>query len=115
MEDIRLKKEKMQLDGREFELCCNFNVIADIEAYLGEFGQILNMPPMAAARIALSCMMNEYADMQGWKESWTPRQAARFLPTDSTELNKSVAAIMDLVKDAVLAHEVDSAGEEGKN
>ena len=36
--DIRLKTKTMELDGKTFELCCNFNVIADAEDLYGGLG-----------------------------------------------------------------------------
>lgn len=92
----------MELDGKEFVLCCNFNVIADVEALYGGLGALLQgISPMSSARTFLSCMMNDYADTMGWPERYTPRQAGRLLPTAAKELNHAVDEIMELVFSAV--------------
>lgn len=96
--DIRLKTKPMELDGKEFVLCCNFNVIADAETLHGGLGALLrSRSTMNTARVFLSCMMNDYADSMGWEERYTPRQAGRLLSTNPQKLNEQVAEIMDLV------------------
>ena len=109
MEDIRLKKEKMQLDGKVFELCVNFNVLADLQEKFGSIKVALNLPPLVAARSLLAAMMNEYADSKGWEKcDYTAREAGRFLPTEAEELNDVCAKLLGLLRDAVVAKAVPS-------
>lgn len=108
--DIRLKTKTMELDGKEFKLCCNFNVLADVEALHGGLGTLLkSKSTMNTARVFLSCMMNDYADSMGWPERYTPRQAGRLLSTEPKKLNEQVSDIMNLVFDAVRAEIVTEA------
>lgn len=101
--DIRLQTKSMELDGKEFKLCCNFNVLADVELHGGLETLLRSKSPMNTARVFLSCMMNDYADSMGWPERYTPRKAGRLLPTEPQKLNEQVSEIMELVFNAVRA------------
>lgn len=101
--DIRLQTKSMELDGKEFKLCCNFNVLADVELHGGLEKLLRSKSPMNTARVFLSCMMNDYADSMGWPERYTPRKAGRLLPTEPQKLNEQVSEIMELVFNAVRA------------
>lgn len=117
--DIRLQTKSMELDGKEFKLCCNFNVLADVEALHGGLETLLrSKSPMNTARVFLSCMMNDYADSMGWPERYTPRQAGRFMSTEPKKLNGQVSEIMELIIGAVRAEpaaEQPSSEDTGKN
>ena len=100
--DLRLAHLSIDLDGKRWNLCCNFNVLADIEEMYGGLSPLLQSPSaMNTARIFLSCMMNDYAESMGWPERYTPRQAGRLLPTRASELNGVLEDIMNLVFSAV--------------
>lgn len=104
MDDIRLKEEVMELDGKTFRLRCNFNVLCDAQKYYGDF-QHLNDGALTfdRARVYLSFMMNDYADEQGWEKRYSPQQAGRLMGTGFEEINKQVALITRLVISAVIA------------
>nr|DAT69243.1 MAG TPA: tail tube protein [Caudoviricetes sp.] len=113
--DIRLKTKTMELDGKTFELCCNFNVIADAEDLYGGLGALLRSgSSMNTVRTFLACMMNDYADSMGWEERYTPRQAGRLLSTNPQELRSQAADIMALVFSAVTAERPTAAGAEAE-
>ena len=98
MDDIRLKEEVMELDGKTFRLRCNFNVLAEAQAYYGNFKHLNNGSlTFDRARTYLSFMMNDYADEQGWEERYTPQQAGRLLGTKFADVSKQVAMITRLV------------------
>ena len=100
--DLRLQHLCIDLDGKRFDLCCNFNVLADVEEMHGGLGPLLRSPSaLHSVRVFLSCMMNDYAERMGWQERYTPRQAGRLLPTQPKEMNAAVQNIMDLVFSAV--------------
>lgn len=104
MDDIRLKEEAMELDGKTFRLRCNFNVLADAQKYYGDFRH-LNDGALTfdRARVYLSFMMNDYAEEMGWEQRYTPQKAGRLMGTTFDEVNKQVALITRLVISAVIA------------
>lgn len=120
---IRLKTKTLELDGRIFELCCNFNVIADIEELYGGLGNLLRSERgMSSTRTILACMMNDYADRMGWDIKYTPKDVGRLLGASPAAIRKVSADVRELLLDAIAAPDADSpsqmeaAGEDtGKN
>ena len=66
--DIRLKTEVFEFDGRTFQLCCNMNVLAEVqEAFGGNFYAALRSNySIRGLMTFLTAMLNYYADRQGW-------------------------------------------------
>ena len=82
MEDIRLKAEPFEYDGKAYLLSCNMNVLADVqEAYGGKISIALSKKATVKACLEfLAAMLNDYADSQGWGERYTAKQIGRVLP-----------------------------------
>ena len=113
MEDIRLKTAQHEVQGKIYELRCNFNVLADIEAEAGSMSAFLNMSTLKAVKIALAAMMNDYADSMGWKERTSSKELGRVLPTEPSSIKHVSNMVMALVLDAISAPA--SSGESEKN
>ena len=113
MDDVRLKETPFRLDGREFKLRCNFNVIADVvEACGGELPNVFDKRTrLKTGREFLAAMLNDYADEQGWPERYTARQLGRKLGGQVAVL---MAPVMDLVISALFVKE-ENAEEHPKN
>ena len=109
MDDVRLKETPFRLDGREYKLRCNFNVIADVvEACGGELPNLFDKrTQLKTGREFLAAMLNDYADEQGWPERYTARQLGRKLGGQVAVL---MAPVMDLVVSALFIQ--DEGGEE---
>ena len=103
MEDIRLKKESFSFGGKEYSLCCNFNVLAEIEAEAGSLGAFLRMGMMKAVLIALAAMLNDYAESVGWKERISSKELGRSLSTEPAQVKAVSQMVMALVLDAIKA------------
>lgn len=103
MEDIRMKTIQHEVQGRIYELRCNFNVLADIEAEAGSMGAFLRMSTMKAVKIALAAMMNDYADSMGWEKRTSSKELGRVLPTDPGSMQMVCNMVMELVLDAIRA------------
>ena len=101
MADLRLKTDRLELDGEEWELRCTMNVLADVqEAFGGDLLEALN--PAHTIRSALVCcaaMLNEAAALEEREERFTPEELGRRLPTVLPGL--FVNKVLDLVADAV--------------
>ena len=65
--DIRLKTAPYTFDGMEMTLCCNMNVLADVQEYFdGSFGRALEKRRTLQANIVfLTAMINDYLDSIG--------------------------------------------------
>ena len=77
--DMRLKTAKYTVGGKEYEMCCNMNVLADVQETVD--GDMLGLFNSTAtyktALIFGAAMLNEYADAQGWPERFTAKSLGR--------------------------------------
>lgn len=95
MRDIRLEELPFEFNGKTYLLRCNMNVLADVqEASGGTIGGVLSgSNPTKAVLLFLAAMLNDYADEQGWPETFTARDVGRKLGPNML----SAAEIMGLV------------------
>lgn len=112
MQDIRLKTEKYTLNGKEYTLCCNMNVLADVQdACNGSFSQVLNRArSLKSALLIGAAMLNEWADQQGWDERYTPKDLGRLI--HPSKLGKFSEMVTRLLYSALQAPEEGSAAGE---
>ena len=112
--DIRLKTQPFNFDGKTFQLCCNMNVLADVQSvYEGNIRIALESPDKVRSLLEfLTAMLNDYADSQNWEERYTSRQVGRLLK--QSQLNMISETVMGLVVDS-LKDESDTEEEAGKN
>lgn len=71
---IRLEERPFELDGKRYLLRCNMAVLETVEEAHGDFEAVTQLPVRKASLELLAAMMNDYAEEQGWDESWTPEQ-----------------------------------------
>ena len=79
MEDIRLKHEPFEFDGRTYMLSCNMNVLADVQsAYGGDISRALNGRATTASFLEfLTAMLNDIgAKKAARKAAMKARRAA---------------------------------------
>ncbi len=117
MTDMRLKKTPFEFDGKTFELCCNMNVLADVqEAFGGSISSALNCTTKGVLTF-LAAMLNDYAESVGWEERYTSRDVGRAL--SPSQLNEVTLLVMPLVTDSLKGdrkpEQDKSAGNQGKN
>jgi len=119
MTDIRLKTTPFEFDGKTFQLCCNMNVLADVqEAYGGSIYNALDGTTKGLLHF-LAAMLNDYAEASGWEERYTFRDVGRAL--SPSKLADISAMVMGLVTDSLKgdntpeAAQIKSVGETGKN
>ncbi len=112
--DIRLKTQPFNFDGKTFQLCCNMNVLADVQGvYEGNIRIALESPDKVRSLLEfLTAMLNDYADSQNWEERYTSRQVGRLLKP--SQLNMISETVMGLVVDS-LKDESDTEEEAEKN
>lgn len=96
MEDIRLKREPFEFEDKTYMLCCNMNVLADVQsAFGGDISRALSGKATAATFLEfLTAMLNDYAEEQGWP-LLTRREVGRKLPP--ARLNEMRDTVMPLV------------------
>lgn len=112
--DIRLKTLNKRLLDRDCELCCNMNVLADVqEAYGGKLMDALGSPAtLKVTLVFLAAMFNDCADTNGWHERVTPKELGRKIPPN--ELFALTEEIPALITSAVQAITTDEK-EDSKN
>lgn len=83
--DIRQKTEKIEIEGRELTITCNFGVLADVqEMYDGNLLKALEDARKKPLRVALTwaaAMINDALDAEGEGKRYTAAQLGRILPT----------------------------------
>lgn len=82
MRDIRLEEIPFEFDGKTYQLRCNMNVLADVQAAFGGTisGALSGENPTQSVLEFLAAMLNDYADEKGWPERFTAKQIGRKLP-----------------------------------
>ena len=111
MEDIRLKTTTWQFAEREWQLCCNMNVLADVQAIYGDLGSALSGENTVRSVLDfLACMMNDWADTQGWQVRYTGRELGRALDWQSFQTVQAI--VMELVTSAISPAEGDADPED---
>ena len=79
--DIRLKTAKYTFDGQEMTLCCNMNVLADVqEMFDGNISKALRSATTKTIVCFLTAMINDYLDSEGSDKSYTVKQVGRLIP-----------------------------------
>ena len=112
--DIRIKTVPFEFQGKTYTICCNMNVLADVqEAFDGDLDRALQRGSSVRSVLEfLAAMLNDSADSNGWPERFTARQLGRMLPAGKKEL---FAMVMDLVASSCSSPEEDSVGDDEKN
>ena len=115
--DIRLKTEPFEFDGRTFQLCCNMNVLAEVqEAFGGSFYTALRSNSSIKGLLTfLTAMLNDYADQQGWDVHYEAAQVGRMLDPSAAAMAKRNSMIMGLVTAALTPAKQEDREEPEKN
>lgn len=115
MEEIRLKKEPFEINGKKYNLTCNMNVLADVQERFG--GNLLEaLSPRNRMKAALefcAAMLNECADLNGWPERFTAKEVGRKIAADKP--GEFVEKIFGLIYAAIAPEEPENPEEPGKN
>ncbi len=110
--DIRLESMPFQIGGKEYQLRCNYNVLADVqEVYNGDMVAALTGNPMKSVLVFLAAMLNDYADEKGWSERFTAKGIGRMCNMNDIPMDK----IMGLVVRSITPPETSAAPEEPGN
>lgn len=112
--DVRLKTEPFALNGKVYNICCNMNVLADVqEAYGGDFRNALNNPTsLRTSLVFLAAMLNDAADTNGWPERFTAKDLGRMLPVSASSIQKITDVVRLLVTSSFYSESLEEAAEE---
>lgn len=115
--DIRLKTAPYTFDGMEMTLCCNMNVLADVQEYFdGNFGRALEKRRTLQANIVfLTAMINDYLDSVGSTKRYEVREVGRKLPTLPAATRELSDIITCLVSSALIKKEKNEDEEKNLN
>lgn len=80
--DIRLKTTDFEWEGKTYRICCNMNVLADVqEAFDGDLDAAVSQrSSLRGVLTFLAAMLNDAADTNGEPERFTAREIGRKLP-----------------------------------
>ena len=112
--DIRLKTAPYTFDGEKMTLCCNMNVLADVQEYFdGNFGRALEKRRTLQSNIVfLTAMINDYLDSIGSTKRYEVREVGRKLPTLPAATRELSDMIACLVSSALLQKDKNEDDEE---
>ena len=95
MDDIRLKTALFEWHGEKIKLCCNMNVLADVqEAYGGDISRAFKGSTIRATLTFLTAMINDATD-----DDLTVREVGREIPI--SELGYVSGVVLPLVTEAL--------------
>ena len=99
MDDIRLKTMPFEWRGETIQLCCNMNVLADVqEAYNGDLSRAFKGSTIKAVLTFLTAMINDATDSY-----LTVREVGREIAP--AELERIRGLVLPLVTDALKSTE----------
>lgn len=102
MPDMRMQPYTITVDGVDYPLVCNFNVLADIEDEYGTvFAGTHDEHTFKFARFVLASMLNEACVAGGIEKEWTPREVGRKLPAAGYEIGDLLLVVIKLIADAM--------------
>jgi hypothetical protein len=101
MDDIRLKTAPFEWRGEKIKLCCNMNVLADVqEAYGGDISRAFKGSTIRATLTFLTAMINDATD-----GDLTVREVGREIPI--SQLGCISGVVLPLVTDALKGEDTE--------
>ena len=116
MSDIRSAVMPRTINGKVYPLTVNYNVIADIQAELGDLQELLKPSNyLKVASVALAAMLNEAAYQMKRPERFDSRSVAQYFPpiTDMAAATTEAVEIVKFVLDAMIDQEEAGDAPEG--
>lgn len=115
--DLRLPTMPFEFNGKTYELCCNMNVLADVqEAYNGSLMAALRNPSsIKAATTFLSAMLNDCAETNGWPERYTARQVGRLLGGNPENIKLLSTTVGGFIRKSMTTKRAEGQEEPSKN
>lgn len=109
--DIRLKTAKFRLGDEEYDICCNMNVLADVqEMHGGNLGAALDSAGTLKTVLAfLTAMINDARDTLGL-EPYSVKEVGRKVAGGKMRYMRET--VMQLVTVALISDEAAAAAEE---
>ena len=99
MSSLRLEELPFELDGRQYVLRCNMNVLAEVQDdYDGDFAAAMDdKHSLRSVMCFLAAMLNDYAEEQGWPERFNARDRGRRLKRHQVPGNEIMAMVVQAI------------------
>lgn len=97
MTDIRPKTLDLTLGGKQYSLCCNFAVLADVDFSHGGVQQTLNAGSFAATLTFLTAMLNDCERRAGSATRYSCDDASDLLADYPGSASELANATMEVV------------------
>lgn len=106
--DVRLKTMPYEIDGQKLTLCCNMDVLADLQEQSGELQELLeSRRSMRSYLRLLAAMINSELRARGQDASYTDAELGRRI--GFREFRKNSGTVFGLLISAVEADESEDA------
>lgn len=106
--DVRLKTMPYEIDGQKLTLCCNMDVLADLQEQSGELQELLESHrSMRSYLRLLAAMINSELRARGQNASYTDAELGRRI--GFREFRKNSTDVFGLLISAVEADEPEDA------
>lgn len=119
--DIRLKTAEMTIDGRNYKVCCNIGVLAEVQEMCGgKLGKGIYDTSVKGLLRWITAMVNDARDDSG-EPPLTMKQIGRLIPMgELPALRDTVTALLNASlsgekKDPAKGENPDDEGEKSKN
>ena len=109
MNDLRIHEKQFEINGKAYILRCNFNVLADMQAYHnGDLMSAINSPAtLHTAKEFIAFMLNDYAAEMKWPERYTPFELGRLLGPDPSMVDEVMEILRDVVYPSIAGQAID--------
>ena len=115
MNDIRLETMPYEFNGKTYQLCCNYNVLADLTEEFGGLPNLFDTKKVLKYYPAfIAAMMNDYADSMEWPERFTTREIGRTLDFKNLPRDE-IQKVVNLVINSLYEKKEDSEEPETNN
>lgn len=101
MTDIRLKTLDLTLGGKQYNLCCNFAVLADVDFSHGGVQKTLNAGSFAATLTFLTAMLNDFERRTGSATRYSRDDVSDLLADYPGSASELANATMKIVLNAL--------------
>ena len=107
-DDIRLQELPFSFEGKVYKLCCNMNVVADVQLqHNGDLkSSITGSSPLYNLLDWLAAMMNNAAEREGWPERITAKELGNRISMRQVP----VADLMDFIRTSIFDDQEEELG-----
>lgn len=99
--DLRMQELPLELNGKVYNLRCNYGVLADLDVY-GGIIKVLKSGTFKAAQTLMVVMLNDWAKRNGSDEMFTTAKLSEMLESYKGNYMQLTTQIIEFVTDSLV-------------